>query len=131
MSKRKKIGLGVLAIAPLLTTVLYFVLFFGFFFSLFREMSESGGQGDQGLEFAKSMFGLVVFIMLTSMLHLAALIYFIVHASRDKELSSDSRVLWIILMVLLSALVFPAYWYVRIWSREEVSEPEYLAERSN
>ena len=131
MSKRKKIGLGLLAIAPLVTTVVYFVVFFGFFFSFFREMSQSVESEEQVVEFAQSMFGLVVFIMLTSMLHLAALIYFIVHASRDKELSSDNRILWIILMIFLSSLVFPVYWYIRIWTRESQTEPEYLAERQN
>ena len=66
----------------------------------------------------------IVFIILINVLYLGFMIYYIVHVVKDKSASSEDRLLWILLLIFLNIIVFPIYWYFRIWKPRSMGKKE-------
>jgi len=45
------------------------------------------------------------------------------HAFRTPRLAKNSRILWVILLVLFSRVVMPIYWYLYIWKENDDGAP--------
>jgi hypothetical protein len=60
----------------------------------------------------------------------ALLIYYVLHVYRNSHVAKETKVLWVIILVLFLFFAFPIYWYVHVWrvpkkSREfQVSPPK-------
>ena len=114
MSHSSKILLGILSLVPIALLIFMFAYMFMYFIPEMIRLEELGAEPD-----AKSIiqtFGsFFVFIILINVLYLGFMIYFIVHVVKDKNASSEDRLLWILLLIFLNIIVFPIYWYFRIW----------------
>ncbi len=47
---------------------------------------------------------------------------FVIHAFRSARLAKGSRVLWVFLLIFVSRLVMPIYWYLYVWKENGVAE---------
>jgi len=55
----------------------------------------------------------------SSILSLGILVVYILHLVKDKTIKSDNRIMWILLLVLVSAIAKPIYFFMRIWRQEK------------
>lgn len=103
MKKIYKAALGVLSFVPTITMTLVFVkfLYIGDFFQ------NEGGLSDSALIYLRLLFvGLFIAIFL--------IIFYLVHAVRDKRITKDRKLLLVVLLVFLNCSYLPFYWYFRI-----------------
>lgn len=119
MAKNNKILLGIASIIPVIGFMIGMGTYVSFIFSII-ESSSNGGQppfSDDPTEFLKSIIPAFAAIGISSIVGIALFVYFIIAAIKDKSASESDKVLW----VFLSYLVFPIYWFVRIWSNDDFS----------
>jgi len=114
MGKSKKIWLGVLTFLPIIFVFVY--IFFAVFIVV---LAEQEGGGDVPPAFFVSFFLMFASIIIAVVLYLGIMIYYLMHASKDKSLDQNNRLVWILLLVLLNGLGNIVYWVVRIWNNPE------------
>jgi hypothetical protein len=56
-------------------------------------------------------------------LALALAVFYARHAWRNERLTEEERTLWAVLVVALTAVTQPAYWYLHIWSAPAQDRP--------
>ena len=103
MSKSSKTFMGILSILPILITA-------GLFVTMILKFIENDPEPmfqNFGLFFLL-IIGLIV-------LSIGLLIYFMVHATRNKKMDPTERAIWILVFVLGGAISYPIYWYMKIW----------------
>jgi hypothetical protein len=123
VTKNNKILLGIASIIPVIGFMIGMGTYVSFIFSII-ESSSNGGQppfSDDPTEFLKSIIPAFAAIGISSIVGIALFVYFIIAAIKDKSASESDKVLWVLLLVFLSYLVFPIYWFVRIWSNDDFS----------
>ena len=110
LSRSKKILLGILSIWPLV----YFMLFFIFVIAISMLAHDKHD----------NMWILIIipFHMLTGLINLELIIFYILHAIRTIKPTDDMRIIWVILILLGSVLANPIYWYLHIWKEQEKGE---------
>lgn len=115
MSKGKKIWLGVLSIAPGLMFIGYFVVFLGTAFYSSADRYDNS-QMPRYLPFAALLllFGFILTTIIT--------IYHIVHISKNFMMSSNDKLVWMLVVLLLPWIGDVIFWYVKIW-KEQPSDP--------
>jgi len=59
------------------------------------------------------MAGFIVLIIITSLINLAALILFIIHAINNKSLPDTERIIWVLVFVFAGMIGFPIYWFMK------------------
>ncbi len=111
---------GFLAIAPLVSLILIFVGYFVFLFSIISNASQLESNPD---DFPTELFGglafIFIFIFLSVILSLLSLIYFIVHVTKNPNLEQNNmRVVWILIIVLVSGIGNLIYWLAEIQSKK-------------
>jgi hypothetical protein len=108
MSTGKKIWLGILSIVPGFMFMAYIFLFFASAF-----MDVSSGRHDAGIP--KTMF-LGMFLMFVGFIMTTAItIYHVIHISKNYMMSSNDKLVWILVVLLLPWIGDVIYWYVKIW----------------
>ena len=70
--------------------------------------------------FMSNMVWLFLLIILTALLSLGLLIYYIVHVVNNNRIDSTERIIWVLVFVLAGMVGFPVYWYMRIWKQQSV-----------
>lgn len=118
MSRNMKIFLGILSIASFL--VIPFMLMY-MFLGFIPEMISLENQGidptPQDIFGSLGVFiAAMVFLALTSV---GLFIYFVVHLMQDPSATSETRVLWVLLLFFFSNMAYPFYWFFRIWQSNE------------
>lgn len=53
--------------------------------------------------------------MITILGSLGLMIYYIIHVVKNEALSSNSKIIWIVLFFFFNMLSQPFYWYMNIW----------------
>ncbi len=110
-----------LAIAPIILLALLFVGYFVFFFSMIAVTSTSGIKEPETPFGFMAGFGIFfALIMLTVLLSLFSLIYFILHAAKNPNLNENNgnmRLVWILIMVFVSGIGQLIYWIAEINSK--------------
>jgi hypothetical protein len=120
MNKNQKILLGVLSFIPLICLIIGFGYYFSFIFSMI-DASATGNNSQMEFSegsktFLKVFVPFLVSIIIASFIGIGLLIYFIIAAIKDASATENDRILWVLLLVFLSYIIYPVYWYVRIWS---------------
>lgn len=116
MSRAGKIITGVLSFLPIIFFIGQFILFFVFFFRAFL-----AGTGYEFENFFIPMVIMFVLMVTSALVGIGMLIYLLIHANRNPRINEDDRLMWIILLVVLGILVFPIYWYLKIWKEESLN----------
>lgn len=111
ISQSTKLLLGAVTIWP----IIYIVMFMFYVFSMFGSMQAGGDPSIMATTFPV-IFGLH---FLTIILSLGMMVYYIVHAIKDEELTSDYKIIWVLVIVMAGMIGMPIYWWLRIWSRPE------------
>lgn len=117
MNKNTKILLGILSFIPFLAIA-------GYFFFIFKMIilgSFSSIEGDNPMNFFRTFIPLFLMMGIGVLVGLGLFVYYLICAIRDVSASENDKLLWILLLVFLSYLVYPFYWYIRIWSNPDFS----------
>jgi hypothetical protein len=109
MGKAKKVWLLVGTLWPFL----YIILFFLFAFSLLFLLIPQGGETPPP---SPAWIAVIFpFHFLTIFLIWGLMIFYIIHVVKNRSLSKDQRILWIILLVFLNILGMLIYFFLYIW----------------
>lgn len=113
-----------LAIAPMLLFGLMIIGYFVFFFTMIMQVENFDGNAEIHNEPSFAFFAgfgiFFVMIMLTVLLSLCSLVYFILHAAKNPNLeanNSNMRLVWILIMVFVSGIGQLIYWIAEIKSK--------------
>ena len=88
--------------------VLYFITFMAFMLST---MSSENARMEE-------LFGyLFVAHLLTMLVTLALLAFYVVHLFKNDSMPSDPRLLWMLVLFFGNLFAFPVYWYLYVWRR--------------
>ncbi|MDE3249791.1 MAG: PLDc N-terminal domain-containing protein [Bacteroidota bacterium] len=116
MTKSRKLLLGILTLLPIVLTIVFLASFFSFFIGMIR----SGGDEQMAQEWILGNFlWIVLMSVILGLLHLGLLIYFIVHAINNGLVSSNERIVWILVFIFVGTIGMPIYWYLRIWRADD------------
>lgn len=116
MSTAGKIILGIFTFLPFI----FFILFIVKIFSLVMYAVNGGGNLNEKEMLFNQIAPMVVYIILFSFLSLALLIYYIIHLVNYKTLESTEKIVWVLLFIFFGIVVFPVYWYLRVWRTKEL-----------
>ncbi len=115
LSQNQKIILGIFTALP-------FIIFPFILWNIFQFVVDMVRASDHGEPTTSDIFaGLFSFILpaiLSTLLSLALLIYYIIHAVSNKSISSAEQLVWILLFIFIGIVAFPIYWIMRIWNTE-------------
>jgi uncharacterized membrane protein len=106
---------GFLAITPIILFILFFVAYFMFIFSV----AANGGNSESDIMAGIGMFILVAII--TAIVSLLSFVYFLIHAAKNPNLennNSSMRIVWILVIVLVSGLGPLIYWIAEIEAKK-------------
>ena len=117
MTKNKKVLIGILSFLPLVFFIIYMGTFFSFMFEMIRHEEFGDPNNEFPTEFATNMIGIVVSAIIIGLLSLGVMVFFIIHCLNNKMVNSDERIVWILLFIFLGTVVFPIYWYMRVWKQ--------------
>lgn len=107
-----------LAIGPFVLFILCFVSYFAFFFSMFMNMEQLENQNEPPMEIFLGMGVFFILFFVAMILSLFSLIYFVLHAAKNPNLvEGNMRIVWILIIVLISGIGNVVYWFVEIKSK--------------
>ena len=121
MSTSKKIGLGILTFLPFLLTIIYIIYFFSF--SLEHIIRAEQGQQEFPVEFFQSLSTMIVVIVIAVLLKLGIMVYYIVHVSGNSAKENNTKIMWIVLLVLMSSIASIVYFFVEILPEKPSEKP--------
>lgn len=116
MTKSGKIALGLITFLPFLFLVMFLVKIF----SIIMYAVNNGGNFDEKEMLFNQIAPMIIYIILFSVLSLGLLVYYIVHLVNNKVADSTEKVVWVLLFIFFGIIVFPVYWYLRVWRNNEV-----------
>ncbi|HEX7334478.1 MAG TPA: hypothetical protein VF290_23455 [Pyrinomonadaceae bacterium] len=119
MKQLTKLLLGLLTLWPFAYVILFFVVILAEFF-----MAGSGQPGPPPL--IALIFPLHI---LTMLLIMALLVFYIVNVFRNNRVENDKKVLWAVVLFMGGMIAMPIYWYMYIWKEAPVfsnRSPEQL-----
>lgn len=123
MNKNTKALLGVLSFVPLATLIAYIIFFVRFFFRIAQD-AQGPQQFDEPAAFFVTFIPLFVVLGIGSLVALFLFIYYIYCSIKDVSATENDKLLWVLLIVFLSYLAFPLYWFIRIWDNPNFSTKE-------
>lgn len=104
-----------LAIGPFILFILCFVSYFVFFFSIFINVDQFENSEKPPMEIFLGMGVFFVLFFLAMILSLLSLIFFVLHAAKNPLLEeANMRIVWILIIILLSGIGNIVYWFVEI-----------------
>ena len=108
MSRSKKIWLGIFTLLPVLCIGLYIFFFFSFFLNI------SGGNIPNESEvFPKNFLFMFLMVIVALISGFIMMIYYIIHVNKS-GMSSDNKLIWILILVLSSGLGNIVYYLIEI-----------------
>jgi Trk-type K+ transport system membrane component len=117
MSKTEKILYGICSLLPIILIIGFFISLMGPLQSLMETAAWNSNDPRKILpsfpDFFASAFTLMILLIITTV---GLLILFSLHAYRNASLSSNERVVWLVLFFLAGTFAFPVYFFVHIWN---------------
>jgi magnesium-transporting ATPase (P-type) len=101
MSRSRKILLGALTAWP----VVYFFVFLAFFVNAWNS------QGEEPAGFT----AILIAHLITMLVIMGLLVFYIVHVYRSARVPDDKRVLWAVILFLGNMIAMPVYFFLYIW----------------
>lgn len=110
---------GFLAIAPAALFILIFVVYFTAVFSMFLNIGTLENSNKIPTGFLASMGMVFVILFITFIVSLLSFIYFIIHAAKNPNLEQNNmRIVWILIIVLVSGIGNLTYWIAEIQTKK-------------
>jgi hypothetical protein len=113
INRTQNVVLGIFTFLPF---VFFPVIFFQIFGFVVNIVATSEHSDPEPADILLGISSFLVPIILVSLLSLALLIFYIVHAATNKKLESIEQLMWILLFVFFGIIAFPIYWMMRIWN---------------
>ena len=95
--------LGIISVWPAVYFLSFMALMFGAVF----------GRDDS--RFSSWFDAIFVVHLLTMLVMIGLLAFYVVHLFKNETMASDRRVLWAIVLFMGNAFAFPVYWYLYVW----------------
>lgn len=61
------------------------------------------------------IFWMLMIILTGGIISFGLLVYYVIHALNNHEIDNNEKIVWILAFLLGNILIFPVYWYMRIW----------------
>jgi hypothetical protein len=87
-----------------------------YFAGFMAMMAVSSGRGGPFAD-ATTFDLLVRAHLITMVVTMGLLGFYVTHAFRSPRLPQEQRVLWLIVLFMGNMLAFPVYWYLHVWRR--------------
>ncbi|WP_114791792.1 hypothetical protein U0035_15715 [Niabella yanshanensis] len=111
-----------LAVAPVLLAALCFIGYFAFFVSVFGSINHGHKAEWLPVSFLNNMDALLLAAFVLPVLFILSTVYFVLHAAQNPLLEKGNmRVVWILIIILLSVAGNFIYWLLEI--RNKRTEP--------
>lgn len=114
MNRTKKVLLGILSFLPIILGLVAVVFMFTSFVPHLQHL-EQLEEEPHPIHILSQMAPLFFMVIISVVIHLGLLIYFIVHLINNKMIKSEERLIWILVFLLAGSIAFPVYWIIRIW----------------
>jgi hypothetical protein len=114
LSQGQKILIGILTLLPFLFVP--YLIFQIFSFVMTTISNDSMGIDPQPEVILSAIFSFIFPIILLSLLSLGLFIFYIVHTINNKNMETAERIIWILLFLFVGFIIFPIYWFIRIWN---------------
>ena len=88
-------------------------------------------QEDEVVEFFMPMMQSYIILIFGVLVNFALMIINIVFAIKDNSATENDRLIWVLLLVFVSVIAHPLYWYLRIWSNQNFSIGDSPTDRTN
>ena len=111
MKRKNKILLGIATIWQ----PVYMVLFLLFVFGMILLTGPGEEPGNLSPIFAGGFLLIFLLHFITIFLIMCLMVYYIVHAIKNEWLSSDMRIVWVLVFVFVGIVAEPVYLYTNIW----------------
>ena len=112
MKNSAKILLGVLTFLPLLLIITYIVyIFIGF---IPTAIQTENSDGEVPIALFESLSVMIILIVLAIFIKLIVMVYYIIHASNNPKNESNTKIMWIVLLVLVGTIASIVYYFVEI-----------------
>lgn len=112
MTRTQKIWLGILTFLPIVLLIVYFILFFTFFVGRIAEMKHTGDEFP--IEIFTNLFIVFIPLILSIIISLIVMIYFIVHANNNPKNDSGKKIMWTLILIFVSTIGSIVYYFVEI-----------------
>ncbi len=122
MKSSTKILLGILTFLPFLLIISYVLYIFTGFIPMAIRLEDTNQQVP--VEFFESISVMIVLIILAVTIKLGITIYYIVHATNNPKNETNTKIMWIVLLVLVGTVTSIVYYFVEII-------PSKLSEKEN
>jgi uncharacterized membrane protein len=123
MKNSSKILLGILTFLPVLLILTYVLYIFTGFIPMAIRLEDSNQQVP--IEFFESLSVMIVLIILAVTIKLGITIYYIVHATNNPKNETNTKIMWIVLLVLVGTVTSIVYYFVEILP-SKISEKENI-----
>jgi len=123
MKNSSKILLGILTFLPVLLILTYVLYIFTGFIPMAIRLEDSNQQVP--VEFFESISVMIVLIILAVTIKLGITIYYIVHATNNPKNETNTKIMWIVLLVLVGTVTSIVYYFVEILP-SKISEKENI-----
>lgn len=112
MKSSTKILLGILTFLPFLLIISYVLYIFTGFIPMAIRLEDTNQQVP--VEFFESISVMIVLIILAVTIKLGITIYYIVHATNNPKNETNTKIMWIVLLVLVGTVTSIVYYFVEI-----------------
>lgn len=118
INRNQSILIGIFTFLPFILFPIILFQIFGFVINMVAA-NEYGEPEASDVLMRISSF--IIPIILVGLLSLGLLIFYIIHAAMNKKIESIEQIMWILLFVFFGIIVFPIYWFIRIWNTSKNS----------
>jgi TRAP-type C4-dicarboxylate transport system permease small subunit len=123
MKSSTKILLGILTFLPFLLIISYVLYIFTGFIPMAIRLEDTNQHVP--VEFFESISVMIVLIILAVTIKLGITIYYIVHATNNPQNETNTKIMWIVLLVLVGTVTSIVYYFVEILP-SKISEKENI-----
>lgn len=110
------------ALAPIIAFIFIFIGYFVFMFSIFSNIQELEQNSAPPMEFFGGLGFFFIMILLTVLICLGSLIFYIVHAVQNPNLKENNLlVVWVLLFIFVGGIGQLIYWIVEIVGKRNQS----------
>ncbi len=112
---------GFFALAPIILMIIGFIGYFSFILLMFSNFETLEQHPEKPpMEMFGGMFVFFIFILLASVVAIASLVFYIMHAVQNPNLKENNLLLvWILLFVFVGGIGKIIYWFVEIINKRE------------
>lgn len=112
MKKSTKIWLGILTFLPMFLIFAYIFHIFTAFIPTAIRLENS--HQEVPIELFQSISVMILFIALAIIIRMGIMIYYIVHASNNPKNENNTKIMWIVLLVLVGTISSIVYYFLEI-----------------